>query len=143
MSARGVEEIEAGIEFGGNVSLNLGVASGGVYVMAGVYFGKTAEVCVLTGYLRCGGYLSVLGLISVSLEFYLAFTWRRKAGGGSEVWGQASLRVSVSVCGFSKSVELSIERRFAGASGDPTLEAVLTADDWQTYCLAFAPEVAA
>ncbi len=143
VSANGVEEIEAAIEFGGNVSLNLGVASGGVYVMAGVYFGKTAEVCVLTGYLRCGGYLSVLGLISVSLEFYLAFTWRRKAGGGSEVWGQASLRVSVSVCGFSKSVELSIERRFAGASGDPALEAVLAADDWQAYCLAFALEAAA
>ena len=38
VSAAGVEEIEASIEFGGNISLNLGVASGGVYVMAGVYF---------------------------------------------------------------------------------------------------------
>ncbi len=143
VSANGVDEIEASIEFGGNVSLNLGVASGGVYVMAGVYFGKTAQACVLTGYLRCGGYLSVLGLISISLEFYLAFTWRQKAGGGSEIWGQASLKVSVEVCGFSKSVELSIERRFAGASGDPSLDQVLTPDDWQTYCLAYAPEVAA
>ncbi len=143
VSANGVDEIEASIEFGGNVSLNLGVASGGVYVMAGVYFGKTAQACVLTGYLRCGGYLSVLGLISISLEFYLAFTWRQKAGGGSEIWGQASLKVSVEVCGFSKSVELSIERRFAGASGDPSLDQVLTPDDWQTYCLAYAPEAAA
>lgn len=143
VSANGVDEIEASIEFGGNVSLNLGVASGGVYVMAGVYFGKTAQACVLTGYLRCGGYLSVLGLISISLEFYLAFTWRQKAGGGSEIWGQASLSVSVKVCCFSKSVKLSVERRFAGASGDPTLDQVLTAVDWQTYCLAFAPEVAA
>ncbi len=143
VSANGVDEIEASIEFGGNISLNLGVASGGVYVMAGVYFGKTAQACVLTGYLRCGGHLSVLGLISISLEFYLAFTWRQKDGGGSEIWGQASLTVSVKVCGFSKSVELSIERRFAGASGDPSLDQVVTLDDWLTYCLAYAPEVAA
>ena len=39
LNASGIEQIEAAIEFGGNISLNLGVASGGVYVMAGVYFG--------------------------------------------------------------------------------------------------------
>jgi hypothetical protein len=141
VNAKGVDEIEAAIEFGGNVSLNLGVASGGVYVMAGVYFGRTGQVSNLTGYLRCGGYLSVLGLISISLEFYLAFTYR-STGAGSEVWGQASLTVSVKVLGISKSVTLSVEKRFAGASGDPTLDEVLDADDWQQYCLAFAPEVA-
>ena len=43
VSAAGVEEIEASIEFGGNISLNLGVASGGVYVMAGVYFKMSDE----------------------------------------------------------------------------------------------------
>ena len=142
VNAKGVDEIEAAIEFGGNVSLNLGVASGGVFVMAGVYFGRTGQVSTLTGYLRCGGYLSVLGLISVSLEFYLAFTFRL-TDGGSEVWGQASLTVSVKVLGISKSVTLSVEKRFAGASGDPSLDDVLDADDWEQYCLAFAPEVTA
>lgn len=143
VSANGVEEVEAAIEFGGNVSLNLGVASGGVYVMAGVYFGLKPSGCKLTGYLRCGGYLSVLGLISISIEFYLAFEWRQKAGGGSEIWGQASVTVKVKVVCFSKSVTLSVERRFAGASGDPSLDQVLTPADWQDYCLAFAPEGAA
>lgn len=38
LNAQGIEQIEAAIEFGGNISLNLGVASGGVYVMAGIYF---------------------------------------------------------------------------------------------------------
>ena len=116
VSATGVEEIEASIEFGGNVSLNLGVASGGVYVMAGVYFAMSkAKGCELTGYLRCGGYLSVLGLISISIEFYLAFTYRNKGGAGNEIWGQASVTVSVKVVCFSTSVKLSIEKRFAGA----------------------------
>ena len=84
----------------------------------------------------------MLGLISISLEFYLAFTYR-SVPGGSEVWGQASLTVSVKVLGISKSVTLSVEKRFAGASGDPTLDDVLDPDDWQEYCLAFAPEVTA
>ena len=140
VSANGVEEIEASIEFGGNISLNLGVASGGVYVMAGVYFGMTQQVTELTGYLRMGGHLSVLGLISISLEFYLAFTYRAKGGGHSEIWGQASLSVSVKIAFFSTSVKLSVERRFAGASGDPSLDQVMDEDDWQQYCLAYAKD---
>ncbi|MEV5054342.1 hypothetical protein [Arthrobacter sp. LAR12-1-1.1] len=138
VGAKGLESLEAAIEFGGSVALNLGVASGGVTVMAGIYFGMTGTSTALTGYLRCGGYLSVLGLISISIEFYLAFTYRDKGGGRSEVWGQASLSVCVKVACFSKSVTLSIERRFAGAAGDPSFDQVVDPGDWQQYCLAFA-----
>jgi hypothetical protein len=138
VSSRGLEQIEAAIEFGGNISLNLGVASGGVYVMAGIYFGMTKQSVALTGYLRCGGYLEVLGLISISIEFYLAFTYRDKGGGRGEAWGQASVTVCVKVACFSKSVTLTVERRFAGAAGDPTFEQLVEPDDWAEYCLAFA-----
>jgi len=138
VSSDGLEQIEAAIEFGGNLSLNLGVASGGVYVMAGIYFSLAGDETKLTGYLRCGGYLSVLGLISISIEFYLGFTFRSKVGGGGEVWGQASVKVAVKVAFFSTSVTLTVERRFAGAAGDPTFEQVVAPDDWQAYCAAFA-----
>jgi hypothetical protein len=139
-SARGIETVEAAIEFGASVSLNLGVASGGVSVMAGIYFGLTGDEVTLTGYLRCGGYLSVLGLVSISIEFYLAFTYRDKGGGRSEVWGQARVTVCVQVAFFSKSVSLSLERRFAGAGGDPTFADCVEPDDFLEYCLAFAEE---
>jgi len=137
VSSNGLEQIEAAIEFGGNLSLNLGVASGGVYVMAGIYFSLAGDETKLTGYLRCGGYLSVLGLISISIEFYLGFTYRRKGDGG-EVWGQASVKVAVKIAFFSTSVTLTVERRFAGAAGDPTFEQVVAPDDWNAYCAAFA-----
>lgn len=141
VGAKGLESLEAAIEFGGSVSLNLGVASGGITVMAGIYFGMTGTSATLIGYLRCGGYLSVLGLISLSIEFYLAFTYRDKGDGDqdrrSEIWGQASLSVSVKVACFSKSVTLSIERRFAGAAGDPSFDQVVGPGDWEQYCLAF------
>jgi hypothetical protein len=137
LNAKGIEQIEAAIEFGASINLNLGIASGGVYVMAGIYFAMAGKDVKLTGYLRCGGYLSVLGLISISLEFYLAFTYRSKGSGG-EVWGQASLTVCVKVACFSKSVTLTVERRFAGAAGDPNFEELVEPADWQTYCRAFA-----
>jgi hypothetical protein len=136
--AKGIEQIEAALEFGGNISLNLGIASGGVYVMAGVYFNMTGKSVALSGYLRCGGHLEVLGLICISVEFYLCLAYRNKDGGGGEAWGQASLMVSVKVVFFSKSVSLTVERKFAGAAGDPTFDELVEPDDWEEYCNAFA-----
>jgi len=138
VSANGLEAVEASLEFGGSISLNLGVASGGVYVMAGVYFGMKGKSVELTGYLRCGGHLSVLGLISISLEFYLAFTYRKKANGGNEIFGQASLSVSVKIAFFSTSVTLSIERHFAGSDGDPSFADSVTTAEWARYLQAYA-----
>lgn len=138
LNAGGIEQIEAAIEFGGNLSLNLGIASGGVFVMAGIYFSMTGSEVKLTGYLRCGGYLEVLGLISISIEFYLGFTYRHKDNGGDEVWGQASVKVKVKVVFFSVSVTLTVERRFAGAAGDPTFAQLVEPEDWDAYCAAFA-----
>jgi hypothetical protein len=137
LNAHGLEQVEAAIEFGGNISINLGVASGGVYVMAGIYFSMTKSEVKLTGYLRVGGSLEVLGLISISIEFYLAFTYRDKKPGG-EAWGQATVSVEVEVAFFSKSVSLTVEKRFAGAAGDPTFDQVMALNDWQDYVNAFA-----
>lgn len=138
VSASGIEEVEASLEFGGNISLNLVVASGGVHVMAGIYFGMKGSSVELTGYLRCGGSLEVLGLISISVEFYLAFTYRNKEGGGNEVWGQATLTVAVKIAFFSTSVELSVERRFAGSDGDPSFADTVRPLEWARYLQAFA-----
>jgi hypothetical protein len=134
----GIEIIEAALEFGGNVSLDIGVASGGVYVMAGVYFKYEKENSVeLSGYLRMGGHLSVLGLITVSLEFYLQFSYIEKDG-NPKITGRATLTVKVEVLFFSTSVKLTVERTFSGSSNDPTFADVLTAGDWKTYGEAFA-----
>ncbi|WP_219835383.1 hypothetical protein [Paenibacillus sp. R14(2021)] len=138
LNAHGIEQIEAAIEFGGNVSLDLGVASGGISVMAGIYFGMDKDNVMLTGYLRCGGYLSVLGLISLSVEFYLGFSYLDKGNEKGEVWGQATVTVCIDIAFFSKSVELKVERRFAGAAGDPTFGQLVSPSEWENYCEAFA-----
>ncbi len=120
LSSSGLELMEASFEFGGNFAMNIGVASGGAYVMAGIYFklakndqgGSDVE---LTGYLRCGGHLEILKIITISCEFYLSLTYE-STGGRSRVWGQASLKVKIKILFFSIGVTLKVEREFAGSA---------------------------
>lgn len=141
IDAGGVKEIEAALEFGAQISIDLGVASGRVYVKAGIYFHwrQTPDKLVeLDGYVEMGGELSVLGLISVSLTFHLSLGYR-KSGNKPEVRGQAELVVEVEVLFFSSSVTVRVERCFAGPTNDPTFVQFVPNDEaWRKYCAAFA-----
>jgi len=139
LDTEGMKLLEAAFEFGANASINLGVASGGVHIMAGIYFSMQVESgstkATLQGYLRMGGELSVLGIISISLEFVLSFTYDSEG----KASGRATLTVAVKVLFFSKSVEISVEKRFGGSAGDPTFAQLITsAGVWNTYASAFA-----
>jgi hypothetical protein len=109
IDASGVREIEAALEFGAAVQINLGVASGGVEIKAGVYFhwleaanGKSATV-ELAGYVRLHGELTVLCIISASLTFNLELGYL-KEDGNATVFGEASLVVEIEILFFSASV---------------------------------------
>lgn len=144
--AKGVQEIEAALEFGAALAIDLGVASGGVEIKAGVYFhwlqtdpAKAGSV-QLTGYVRMHGELSVLGLISASLTFNLQLSYE-KASGESKVWGEATLSVEIEILFFSFSVSVSCRKDFAGSKSDPKfLDLVPDQSTWSEYCDAFAPE---
>lgn len=142
LDTAGMKLIEAAFEFGAAASIDIGVASGGVQIMAGIYFKLERQepsnelAPTLSGYLRLGGYLSVLGLIKISVEFNLSFTYD---GAKDKAYGRATLTVKVEIVFFSTSVELTVERAFGGQSGDPTFgELYTTADNWSEYALAFA-----
>ena len=135
----GLRQIEAALEFGAAVSLNLGVASGAVSIMAGIYFKMTFEAghnsTQLTGYVRINGAVSVLGLITASIELYMALTYlmdKKKA------FGEATLKIKVEVLFFSKTVTIHTQRTFAGSGSDPNFQMAITQGDWQEYCGAFA-----
>ena len=139
----GIQSVEAAFEFGASVSLDIGVASGGVSIMGGFYFKvvlldeDTTEV-TLTGYIRINGRLSILGIITVSLEFYLALTAVLVGGKVQKIEGEATLKVKIEVLFFSKTVECSVRRELAGADADPKFGEMILLDDWKEYCLAFA-----
>ena len=56
LNANGLQMLEAAFEFGASLSVDFGVASGGVHVLAGIYY-KQAEdhSAALSGYFRMGG----------------------------------------------------------------------------------------
>jgi hypothetical protein len=138
----GLLSLEAALEFGASASLDLGVASGSVSVMGGVYYGMTlnngVQTSELCGYVKMNGSLSVLGLITASVEFDLTLAADLSGNKVTRIWGEATLTIQVSVFMFSTSVQLQVEREFAGADADPTFEQMVSQNDWQTYCGAFA-----
>jgi hypothetical protein len=156
MGTRGVQQIEGALEFGAAVALDFGVASGSVSIMAGIYFkyaqrqssdGSNAapagETFVITGYVRAVGKLDVLGLIHVTVEFYLGLTYVKETvpeplpAPPGRVQGEATLTIRVEVLVFSADVSVSMRKEFAGGP-DPTFGQQITAGDWAAYCAAFA-----
>jgi len=135
----GLELLEAALEFGVSASMSIGVASGSVSVMAGIYFKlektATGDKATLTGYVRMNGSLDILGLITVSVEFYLSLTW--ESGPPDKVWGEAKLTIEIEIIFFSISVTLSVRKEFVDPP-PPKLPEVVTADEWVEYRKAFA-----
>ncbi|MDQ1397776.1 MAG: hypothetical protein QOG64_3035, partial [Acidimicrobiaceae bacterium] len=142
VSPKGVMLLEAAIEFGAALSVDLGVASGSVSIMAGIYFKMENDACSLTGYFRLRGEVEVLGLISASIELYLGLTYEFSSG---KMTGTATISVEVEVLCFSTTAHISVEKKFAGANGDPTLAELFDpsgtggpGSPWFDYCEAFA-----
>ncbi len=159
----GLHELEAAVEFGGNLALDIVVASGSLTVMAGIYFklelteddeGEETEAVTLTGYLRATGRVSVIGLITISAEFYLGLSYK-SVGDDSVVEGEASLEVSIDLLVFSATVTLHVKKTFVGGGGTataltstqngkalaaaaPEFGELISQQDWNTYCDAFA-----
>jgi hypothetical protein len=146
LDPKGVQRLEAAFEFGASVSIDLGVASGGVHVLAGIYLRVERHDGSLTGYLRMGGELSILGgLFSASIELYMSLTYEFASG---KVVGRATLTIEVHIIFFSISVELTVERKFAGSASDPSFVELMSphrdpwdpateVDPWAEYCAAY------
>ena len=141
IDTKGVRELEMSLEFGAQISIDLGVASGGVYVKAGFYFHWEDHPVATVGfsaYIELGGHLSVLGIITVSLTFHLELAYE-KTGGHSRLYGTATLTVEIDILFFSISQDVTVERQFAGSDADPAfLDFVPNASVWNTYCDAYA-----
>lgn len=136
LGADGIEQVQVELEFGASISIDLGVASGGVSIMAGIYYSLQTSPTMqvqLTGFLRADGNLSVLGIITISMEFYLGLTYLDPG----QCYGTASVSLSISVLFFSVSVTATYTKTFGGGS-DPDFQQAITQADWDTYCEAFA-----
>ena len=141
---------EAQLEFGAATALNLGVASASVAVTVGIHFRLLEGTVTLGGLFRAVGELDVLGVVTVSVEIYLALSYR-DGPAGSEAHGIARITIRVRVMFFSEAVTLTLERTFATDIGarrsmrsgrserSPTFDQTFpTVDPWRQRCAAFA-----
>ena len=115
LGADGVEMLEAAIDLGANVSIDLGVASGNIHILFGLAFTWVQALpdtggpgVTLTAYLKYGGSLEVLGLITVSVELYLGLSYTTN----KTIAGEASLTVEIDILFFSKSVKIDVRKEF-------------------------------
>jgi hypothetical protein len=135
-----VNELEAQLDFGAAASLDLIVASASVAVTAGIYVSFTeSDGWGIDGFFRANGQVDLLGIISVSLEIYLALAYN--SGPPKRFTGTAQFTLRVQVACFSQSLSFSVSRSFS-AGADPTFDiAFPSAQPWQQRCAAFAPMV--
>jgi hypothetical protein len=136
----GLVVLELGLEAGASLSVNLGVASGSVSVMVGVYMRLEDKKGQLTAYFRIRGEVEVLGIASASITLELSLRYEIDTG---KLVGRASLTVEIEVLFFSASIEIVVERRLAGSKGDPSLKDIMPPDEggqdlWNQYYAAFA-----
>jgi len=144
LGTAGLQILEVALEFGGMFDLNLGVAKGEVHLFAGFYFKmekKEIDACVggkmgkkevmsitFEGYVRAGGHINILGIITVSIELKLSLTYE-SVGGQSKLWGEASLTIEVEILFFSVSVEVKVRKEFAGSGSSGVSQTCALEDD--------------
>ncbi|GHF60624.1 hypothetical protein GCM10018787_05990 [Streptomyces thermodiastaticus] len=150
----GLQRLVGGIEFGAAVAMDFGVARGEVHVFGGVVFTKLGSKVEIAGYLRIGGSVRVLGLISVSIELTISLTFVEP----NVLRGEARLVLAVDLTFWSTSVEITCKKTFTGSDQavHPRAGVALTAAHpssvqhawgpvgasfpWHTYCKAFPRE---
>ena len=94
------------LEFGATLALNLGIVAAEVHAMAGVRaeLGPGDGVS-LTGFVRIGGSVDLLGLVSVTVE--LVVSLRYEPSPANALVGSASVVVEIDLTLYSDSIELN------------------------------------
>lgn len=148
-------KVEGAIELGGIIAINLlGIVKAGIYAFAGIYIsveaGGPTTRTLISGFVRWGGYADVLGLISVSIEFFVALEYVDET---KSLEAEARLTIGVKVLFFNETFSFSIRQQiadfgslplhivtFALAAEDPAraAQAMVSLPQWEKYCRAFA-----
>lgn len=142
LSPEGLDVLELGLEAGAVLAVDLGVASGSVSAMLGIYLRLEGDAGSLTGYFRIRGELDVLGLVSASVELYMALTYNFATG---KMTGEAMVTVEVDVALYTGRVRIRARREFSGHRKDPSFADMMavtsgTSPAWAEYCGAYRKE---
>ncbi|MEX2973085.1 hypothetical protein [Streptomyces sp. C184] len=149
-------KVDASIEVGGNISVDLMAVRANVHAMGGFYFAMQGDKLECSAYLRIGGSIELLGIAGISVEMYLTLTYNNASP--PSFCGRQMATVAVHLLTFTTSVDLRAERCFpipprlrgdrrsSSNALDPgkkppepcSFEELMDLTDWTTYCAAFA-----
>jgi hypothetical protein len=122
-----IRSIDVGMDYGGLLALNLGIARGQAYLMAGVRyvykrddFGESSME--LYAIITCGGSVTVFGFITISVVFVLCLKYEKKSSGSSSMYGTCSVSYSIEIGFFKKSFTLTFSKRLHGSDGQSNPE---------------------
>lgn len=144
----GLTKLVGGLEFGASVEVDFFIVAAEVHVFGGIVFVYDGRVRI-TGYLRIGGSIDILGLARVAVEITLSLTYDPNS-----LKGEAKLVIVIDLTLWSASFELTCRKSFAGPDLFAPDQAALAAPPassvaatlgpmgqsypWRTYCRAFA-----
>lgn len=147
MSRDVVEGIDFSLDFGAFVAVSFAVAKGEVHAYGAVRLKSDAGHADFAAWIRLGGSLDVLGIVSVSIELMLMLEYDVD---NRVLSGEATLVIEVHVLFFSRSVQLDSGKwilagsnsteahRLAGASDPIPLDPASAQAAWTNYWQAFS-----
>lgn len=113
-----ISRLEASLEFGAMVEIDLVIARGEVHALGGVHFVKQPDGSMeLEAYIRIGGSVEVLGLVSVSVELVVMLTYKSEPE--NRLVGRATLVIEIDVTFFSEAVTLDSGEYVLAGSDTP------------------------
>jgi len=140
MDHTGLRRFEVELEFGALIEVDFVIASAEVHALGGVQFILAEDGSVqLTGYLRIGGSVDILGLVSVSVDLCLQLSYQSQT---NALVGRATMVVDIDLTLWSESVELDTGEWVLAGSSAPAaraLDAGAAAGAFQAFAESPAP----
>lgn len=103
IGAGGLSRVDVSLEFGAMIAVNFRVAEAEVHALGGVTIRGDDSGVSFTAFIRLGGSLELLGVVSVSIELKLLLTYD---DGANRLFGRATLVVDIDLLFFSETLEL-------------------------------------
>ncbi|CAN7717616.1 hypothetical protein LJR251_005923 [Rhizobium rhizogenes] len=138
VGGEGIKGFEASLEFGAMVAIDFIIASAEVHAFGGIRFIDVEGDIALQAFIRIGGSVEILGLISISVELLVQLTYDSAE---NQLIGQASIVVEIDLTLFSETVSLDSGKWTLGGSehdAPSPVERRRHFAAWQRYQGAFA-----
>ncbi len=147
-TTKNIVQCQVAIQFGAIAAVDLGVGKGQLFIFGGFYYSRqvSPDRIEFAAYVRAGGSLLILGIVTVSAELYVALEII-KEGPNSVARGVCRFTGTIKLGCFKKGFTIEYVQRIAGSNTSEiaissvddssstgyTLPDLMTDDEWAMY----------